>query len=246
MAEQRKEIFEYFDPNKAPGEGILIGATRVPIYQYQGAQLVETIKIEPVYATDANSFKIFEKFEPNYRKSLAQKLKSAGYYKGPITGKATRDLREAYLNAQSDLGKENKNRLDAFGPEGQQNLDNIETFLTRQSRSDGDGKPKIRKDIRISNETEARTLINAVLQDAIGRGATKEELEKYTSALQKAQKASPTVTTYDRSGDVQTATVTPGINPEQFLIQEIAGTDEAKANKVFGYYDAFKNALGVR
>jgi hypothetical protein len=49
-----------------------------------------------------------------------------------------------------------------------------------------------------------------VLQDAIGRGATKEELEKYTSALQKAQKASPTVTTYDRSGDVQTATVTPG------------------------------------
>jgi hypothetical protein len=246
MAEQRKEIFEYFDPNKAPGEGILIGATRVPIYQYQGAQLVETIKIEPVYATDANSFKIFENFEPNYRKSLAQKLKSAKYYKGPITGKATRDLREAYLNAQSDLGKENKNRLDAFGPEGQQNLDNIETFLTRQSRSDGDGRPKIRKDIRISNETEARTLINAVLQDAIGRGATKEELEKYTSALQKAQKASPTVTTYDRSGDVQTATVTPGINSEQFLIQEIAGTDEAKANKVFGYYDAFKNALGVR
>ena len=246
MVEQRKEIFEYFDPNKAPGEGILIGATRVPTYQYQGAQLVETIKIEPVYATDANSFKIFEEFEPNYRKSLAQKLKSAKYYKGPITGKATRDLREAYLNAQSDLGKENKNRLDAFGQEAQLDLDNIETFLTRQSRSDGDGRPKIRKDIRISNETEARTLINAVLQDAIGRGATKEELEKYTSALQKAQKASPTVTTYDRSGDVQTATVTPGINPEQFLIQEIAGTDEAKANKVFGYYDAFKNALGVR
>jgi hypothetical protein len=246
MVEQRKEIFEYFDPNKAPGEGILIGATRVPTYQYQGAQLVETIKIEPVYATDANSFKIFEEFEPNYRKSLAQKLKSAGYYKGPITGKSTRDLREAYLTAQSELGEENKQRLTAFGPEGQQNLDNIETFLTRQSRGAGDGKPKIRKDIRISNETEARTLINAVLQDAIGRGATKEELEKYTSALQKAQKASPTVTTYDRSGDVQTATVTPGINPEQFLIQEIAGTDEAKANKVFGYYDAFKNALGVR
>jgi len=246
MAEQRKEIFEYFDPLKASGEGILIGATKVPTYQYQGAQLVETIKIEPVYATDANSFKIFEEFEPNYRKSLAQKLKSAGYYRGPITGKATRDLRDAYLNAQSELGEENKQRLTAFGPEGQQDLDNIETFLTRQSRSDGgDGGPKVRKDVRISDETTARTLINAVLRDALGRGATKEELEKYTSALQKAQQASPTVTTYDTSGDVQTATVTGGINSEQFLIQEIAGTDEAKANKVFGYYDAFKNALGV-
>jgi hypothetical protein len=124
----------------------------------------------------------------------------------------------------------------------------LTNFLEEKSKSLGTGRggPKIRKDIRISNETEARTLINAVLQDAIGRGATKEELEKYTSALQKAQKASPTVTTYDRSGDVQTATVTPGINPEQFLIQEIAGTDEAKANKVFGYYNAFKDALGVR
>ena len=246
MAEQSKEVFEYFDPNKAPGEAILIGATKVPTQKYQGSYMVETIKIEPVYATDANSFKIFEEFEPNYRKSLAQKLKSAGYYKGPITGKATRDLREAYLEAQSELGEENRQRLGAYGQEAQLDLDNIETFLTRQSRGEGAGGPKIRKDIRISNETEARTLINAVLQDAIGRGATKEELEKYTSALQKAQKASPTVTTYDRSGDVQTATVTPGINPEQFLIQEIAGTDEAKANKVFGYYDAFKNALGVR
>jgi hypothetical protein len=110
----------------------------------------------------------------------------------------------------------------------------------------GDGGPKVRKDIRISDASTARTLINAVLQDALGRGATKEELEKYTSALQKAQKASPTVTTYSTVGDVQTSTTTPGLNEEQFLIQQIAGTDEAKANKVFGYYDAFKNALGVR
>jgi hypothetical protein len=246
MVEQRKEVFEYFDPNKAPGEAILIGATKVPTQKYQGSQMVETISIQPVYATDANSFKIFEEFEPNYRKSLAQKLKSAGYYKGPITGKATRDLRDAYLDAQSELGEENRQRLSAYGQEAQLDLDNIETFLTRQSRGEGGSGPTIRKDVRIADETTARTLINAVLQDALGRGATSEELKKYTSALQKAQQASPTVTTYDKSGDVQTATVTGGINEQQFLIQEIAGTDEAKANKVFGYYDAFKNALGVR
>ena len=246
MAAQRKEVFEYFDPSKAPGEAILIGATKVPVQKYQGSDLVEVMTIQPVYATDAESFKVFENFEPNYRKSLAQKLKSAGYYRGPITGKATIDLRDAYLEAQSELGEENRQRLNAFGQEAQTNLDNIETFLSRQSTGDGVGGPKVRKDVRIADETTARTLINAVLQDALGRGATREELKKYTSSLQKAQKASPTVTTYATSGDVQTATVTSGINPEQFLIQEIAGTDEAKANKVFGYYDAFKNALGVR
>jgi hypothetical protein len=63
--------------------------------------------------------------------------------------------------------------------------------------------------------------------------------------LQQAQRDAPTVTTTDRSGDVATYETTGGLDESQFLIQEISGTDEAKANKVFGYYDAFKNALGV-
>jgi hypothetical protein len=134
MAEQRKEVFEYFDPNKGPADAILIGATKVRRQNLAGpGQVQDVISIQPVYATNAESFKIFEQFEPNYRKSLAQKLKSAGYYRGPITGEATRDLRVAYLDAQSDLSAENTERLTAFGPEGQQDLDNIETFLTRQS-----------------------------------------------------------------------------------------------------------------
>jgi hypothetical protein len=122
-------------------------------------------------------------------------------------------------------------------------------FLQETIAVGGDGAddgPNVRRDIRISDETTARTLINAVLEDAIGRGATKEELKKYTLALQKAQREAPTVTTYSTAGDVQTATTTGGINEEEFLIQQIAGTDEAKANKVFNYYDAFKTALGVR
>ena len=126
MAEQRKEVFEYFDPNKGPADAILIGATKVRRQNLAGpGQVQDVISIQPVYATNAESFKIFEQFEPNYRKSLAQKLKSAGYYRGPITGEATRDLRVAYLDAQSDLSAENTERLTAFGPEGQQDLDNI-------------------------------------------------------------------------------------------------------------------------
>lgn len=178
------------------------------------------------------------------RKSIAQSLKNAGY-KVATTGGYSRKLVSAYSSAiqasqfdAADLGQEFDSKFFA-------------SFLIREAadriaQGAGDGGPKVRKDIRIADETTARTLINRVLQDAIGRGATKEELKKYTSALQKAQKASPLVTTYSTSGDIQTATTTGGINEEQFLIQQIAGTDEAKANKVFSYYNAFKDALGVR
>ena len=177
------------------------------------------------------------------RKILAQRLKNAGY-KVPVTGKYSSKLLEAYSSASMETSLQNTSLPNNQLTVGQY-LD--QEYAARLAAGDtGDGGPSIRKDIRISDETTARNLINAVLQDALGRGATKEELKKYTSSLQKAQQAAPTVTTYNTSGDVVTSSTTGGINEEEFLIQQIAGTDEAKANKVFGYYDAFKNALGVR
>jgi hypothetical protein len=175
---------------------------------------------------------------PSLITGYSKLLKSAGYYKGKITDKYTPALQKAFTRAEED-----RLLISAARPMTR------DEFLQETIDIGGDGAddgPTIRKDIRISDETTARTLINAVLEDAIGRGATKEELKKYTLALQKAQREAPTVTTYSTAGDVQTATTTGGINEEEFLIQQIAGTDEAKANKVFNYYDAFKTALGVR
>ena len=175
---------------------------------------------------------------PSLVTGYSKLLKSAGYYKGKITDKYTPALQKAFTRAEED-----RLLISAARPMTR------DEFLQDTIDIGGDGAddgPNIRKDIRIFDDSTARTLINAVLEDAIGRGATKEELKKYTLALQKAQKAAPTVTTYSTAGDVQTATTTTGINEEEFLIQQIAGTDEAKANKVFNYYDAFKTALGVR
>lgn len=89
----------------------------------------------------------------------------------------------------------------------------------------------------ISDPTTATALINAVSQNLAGRGATEEELSMYLPALRRAQAANPVV-----YGDT---TTTGGINEEQFLIEQISQTDEVKANKVLGFYDAFKNAIGV-
>jgi hypothetical protein len=186
---------------------------------------------------------LYQMSEPE-RKELAQALKNAGY-RVSVSGKYSSKLLEAYSNASMASALQNQNL-----PNNQitvrQYLDQETAARIAAGDGTGSGGPKVRKDIRISDETTARTLINAVLQDALGRGATNQELKKYTSALQKAQQAAPVVTTYSTVGDVTSAATTGGINEEQFLIQQIAGTDEAKANKVFGYYDAFKNALGVR
>ena len=177
---------------------------------------------------------------PSLITGYAKLLQSAGYYKGKITDKYTPALQKAFTRAEED-----RLLISAARPMTRDEFLQ-DTIDFGGIDGDGAGGPNIRKDIRIDNEATARTLINAVLEDTIGRGATKEELKKYTLALQKAQKAAPTVTTYSTSGDVQTSTTTPGLDAQQFLIQQIAGTDEAKANKVFSYYDAFKNALGVR
>jgi len=174
---------------------------------------------------------------PSLITGYSKLLKSAGYYKGKITDKYTPALQKAFTKAEED-----RLLISAARPMTRDEFLQ-ETIDVSGGADDG---PNIRKDIRIFDDSTARTLINAVLEDAIGRGATKEELKKYTLALQKAQKEAPTVTTYSTAGDVQTATTTTGIDEEQFLIQQIAGTDEAKANKVFNYYDAFKTALGVR
>lgn len=175
--------------------------------------------------------------EPD-RLSLAQKLKNAGY-NVPVTGKYSSKLLEAYSNASMATALQNQNIPG-------KNF-TVNQYLDQEAavRAAGGGDFGVRKEVRIADELTARTLINAVLKDALGRGATKEELKKYTSALQKAQKAAPTVTTTVKSGDNVSYTTTGGLDETQFLIQQIAGTDEAKANKVFSYYDAFKNAIGV-
>jgi hypothetical protein len=175
--------------------------------------------------------------EPD-RLALAQKLKNAGY-NVPVTGKYSSKLLEAYSNASMATALQNQN-IPGKNFTVNQYLD--QETAVRAAGGDDFG---VRKEVRIADELTAKTLINAVLKDALGRGATKEELKKYTSALQKAQKTSPTVTTTTKSGDVTSYSTTGGIDETQFLIQQIAGTDEAKANKVFSYYDAFKNAIGV-
>jgi hypothetical protein len=173
------------------------------------------------------------------RKILAQRLKNAGY-KVAVTGKFSDKLLAAYQTASMKAALQSQYIGQPF---------TVAQYLDQEAAArvaEGSGGPSVRRETRISDQTTAKALIDAIFKDTLGRKASSKEILKYTKAIQTAQKASPTVTTYTTSGGVTSATTTGGINEQQYLIDQIAGTDEAKANQVLGYYQTFMNALGGR
>jgi hypothetical protein len=166
-------------------------------------------------------------------------LKSAGYYKGKITDKYTPALQEAFTRAEKD-----RLSISTVRPMGRDEF--LQETISLGGVGGGSGGPTsgVSKATRISNTTEAAALIQSIIQDTLGRKATAAELKKYTASLQSAQKKAPTVTKYTSAGTSQTSQTTGGINEQQYLLDKIAGTDEAKANKVLGFYETFMNALG--
>ena len=168
-------------------------------------------------------------------------LKSAGYYKGKITDKYTPALQKAFTKAEED-----RLSISTVRPMGRDEFLQETISLGGAGGGTGGGGPTsgVSKATRISNTTEAAALIESIIQDTLGRKATAAELKKYTASLQAAQKKAPTVTKYTSAGTSQTSQTTGGINEQQYLLDKIAGTDEAKANKVLGFYETFMNALG--
>jgi hypothetical protein len=171
------------------------------------------------------------------RKILAQRLKNAGY-KVAVTGKYSDKLLSAYSTASMKAALQSQMVGQPF---------TVGQYLDQEAAAkiaEGSGGPSVRKETRISDTTTAKALIDAIFQDTLGRKASGKEILKYTSALQKAQKAAPTITSYSTSGGTTTSTTTGGINEQQYLVDQIAGTDEAKTNQVLGYYKTFMDALG--
>lgn len=197
-------------------------------------------KADPLYSALFNE-------DPKVRKQIAQALKNAGY-KVKVSEAFSDSLYEKYAEANAAaqqrairLGKPVDPRN---GAAVQQAFNDyiIQESTARLAEGGTGGAPTSRKEIRITDETTAAGLIQAVMSDLVGRGPTAAELKKYTSALQRAQESSPVVVDYSTSG----STTTGGLNEQQFLIDQIAGSDEAQANKVMGFYDVFKQAIGVQ
>jgi len=174
------------------------------------------------------------------RMQIAQSLKNAGY-RVPSTGKFNDTLVAQWSNVTMAAKMQAQSIGQPFdgsyltGYLQQQQIANA-AMDTGTSAQDFQRKT-------IYDPTQAAAVINTVYSDLLGRQASQKELDKYTKALQKAQASNPLKYTntagpgYTQQG---------GLDPQQFLIQQISGTDEAKANQVMNYYSTFKNLIGVK
>jgi hypothetical protein len=192
------ESYQPFDPKKIPADVIISGGTASNVKKYQGSSLVNVYSSDIATPNENRLLQDFEGFTADYRKALAQKLKAAGYYRGDVTGKPTLKLQEAYFDAYIDLSDANRQRLSAFAGDPNQaynvQLDNLETFLSKQDTGGGDGDGGfnvIQQQRKLSPETIEGT-IDKVFRDLTGSGATKAQINKYTKNIQK-QMAMPQI-----------------------------------------------------
>lgn len=182
----------------------------------------------------------FLEMSPQERIGIGNRLKSAGYQVGGLTGQATKDLRNAYLKAYDDLNQEI-----LIG----QQLD-FNTFLTREaSAGTGAGGPRQPyTQAQEINDMAAKTLINEIIKGQNSREATDEEVQKYTAMIRAQQKKNPLVTAYTTKGGQTTGSTTTGgfgqQEAQQFLLDKISQGDEAKANRALDAYSAVVNLFG--
>jgi len=183
----------------------------------------------------------FLEMSPQERIGIGNRLKSAGYQVGGLTGQATKDLRNAYIKAYDDLNQEI-----LIG----QQLD-FDTFLTREAGATGGTGTGPREPYTQSqeiNDMAAKTLINTIIRGQNSRDATDEEIAKYTAEIRAQQKKNPLVTAYTTKGGQTVGSRTTGgfgqQEAEQFLLDKVSQGDEAKANRALDAYSAVVKLFG--
>jgi hypothetical protein len=183
----------------------------------------------------------FLEMSPQERIGIGNRLKGAGYQVGSLTGKATRDLRNAYLKAYTDLNEE----ITVYG----QQLD-FNTYLTKEQGAGGagGGPREPYTQAQEINDMAAKTLINTIIRGQNSRDATDEEVEKYTAMIRAQQKKNPLVTAYKTKGGQTVGSSTTGgfgeQEAQQFLLDKVSQGDEAKANRALDAYSAVVGLFG--
>lgn len=187
---------------------------------------------KPTKMTEAELNKMLLGMTPQERIAYATRLKAAGYPVGPINGAVTKDLRQSWLNAHSDLNTE---------IQAGQALD-LNTFLTANAGAGGGGGgPKTITQKSEINDTAAASVINTMFQDLTGFKATEKQIANYTKKLREAQAANPTKTFYSAAGSSST---TGGLDTQQFLTEEIEQTDAAIKSRETDAFTMMMQELG--
>lgn len=235
--------------NQGSDAGLITSVTPAPStgaripFQAGMAKLPQTKQ-----TSESSLAQAYRNMSPALRRALSQQLKDAGYG-NPVTDKFNIKVREAFLSANRDLSDEVKSRFATDPAFFETNKYDLSAFLKEMTNAGGGDKGPTT--VRYRQELRPETIkatINEVFVDVLGRGASEEEVAKYTKRIQKqlGKTENMAQTTYkDMGGGVQERVDRQAFNPQSFLFQELAGNNEAKQRSIFSFYDAFKKALGV-
>ncbi len=229
-----------FNPNAVKTSGYITSSTPITT-GYDAAAGGVQYGVRTSAATPAQLIQQYRKMTPALRKALAQQLKDAGF-RVPVTGRYDTTVRSAFLSASEALSTEIAN-LSQNDPQRLAEVGyDLTTFLKDQAQSlGGDGKPKRAEYPTVLSRGDVAELLNSVKQDLTGYGATEDEVDFYYEKLRKKSLKQPTVVTRTEGGQ----RTERGFNPQQFLVEKIAGTDAAKERKVLDAYDAFAQVMGI-
>jgi hypothetical protein len=173
---------------------------------------------------------------PSLITGYSKLLKAAGYYKGKITDKYTPALQKAFTRAEED-----RLSISAVRPIGRDEF--LQETISLGGSGEGTGGPTTVTSVTKFKPEAARQVVDSIIQDTLGRKATAAEIKKYSAMLKKIEGKAASTTTYGKGAN-QTQTNVVGLDEKQYLVDQISGTDEGKANKVLGFYETFMNALG--
>lgn len=208
--------------------------TTVSSTQASGAGTASPVAVE-LYNMDKRS-----------RQQIAVALKSAGY-RVPTNGVFTDKLLTAYQTALQSAQLQAAQLGQTFSSTYFTNYLANEAAGYAASGVSKDGTSITEQESVITKDA-ARAIVNAVIRDQKGRDANEEEYAKYVPDIRQRAAAQPTITTTTTKGKKTKISTKPGFTTgraEQYLVDKIAGTDEAKAGQVLNYYQSFMRKLGL-
>lgn len=221
------------------------GPTEIPNWQSQIIRTNTTVSSNAATTGGTNPIAVeLYNMDKRQRQQIALALKSAGY-RVPTNGAFSDRLLSAYNTALQSAQLQAAQIGQPFSS----------TYFTNYLANEaaayggaGAGGTSITEQESVITKANAKNIINKVFEDQLGRSATDAEIAKYTATFKEKAAAKPTITTTTTSGKRTKVKTEPGFTTgraEQYLVDKIAQTDEAKAGQVLNYYQAFMRKLGL-
>lgn len=177
---------------------------------------------------------------PELKKTISAKLKASGY-KVPITDAFDLRVREAWLDANrrfSEFASDAVRSDPEFFTDQPFTIDDY-LSLSAQGVSTAGG---VKTYTTVYSEEKAADLVDTIFKDLTGMPASDEDKMKYSAILREKQMETPS--TYNPKTGLSVQGM-DAAGSQKMLIDQIAGTDEAKRMRAMSGYQILLSQLGV-